>query len=79
MNEDLIADLWAVFVEHIPEKQKKDTAYEFINILLDYGVKESVIEGLMGIDPWLDGAVEYAIDDEDGHSDDFDADDDDWD
>jgi len=78
MNEDLIADLWATFVDHIPEKQRKDTAYEFINTLLDYGVKETVIEGLIGIDPWLDGAVEYAIDDED-YSSDVDPDDDDWD
>ena len=78
MNEDLIADLWTTFSEHIPEKNKKDTAYEFINVLLDYGVKETVIEGLMGIDPFLDSAIEYAIDDEvvsdydDEEDDDFD-------
>ena len=64
MNEDLIADLWTTFSEHIPEKHRQDTAYEYINVLLDYGVKESVIEGLMGVDPILDAAVEYAMDDE---------------
>lgn len=64
MNEDLIADLWQVVVGHIPDKQKDDVAAEFVNTLLDYGIKESVLESLLGVDPHLDGAVEYAIDDE---------------
>lgn len=64
MKEDLIADLWNVVVEHLPEKTKKDVAYDFINTLMDYGVKESVLEGLQGIDPYLDEAIDYAIDGE---------------
>ena len=64
MKEDLIADLWAVIVEHIPEKHRKDVAGDFINTLLDYGIKDSVFESLMGIDPYLDSAIEYSIDSE---------------
>jgi len=64
MKEDLIGDLWQVVVGHIAEKQRDDVAAEFVNILLDYGIKESVIESLLGVDPHLDSAVEYAIDDE---------------
>ena len=64
MKEDLIADLWNVVIEHIPEKYRKDVAADFVNTLLDYGIKESVIESLMGVDPYLDGAIEYAIDGE---------------
>ena len=64
MKEDLIADLWTVVIEHIPEKSRKDVAADFVNTLLDYGVKESVIESLMGVDPYLDQAIEYAIDGE---------------
>ena len=64
MKEDLIGDLWQVVVGHIPENQKDDVAAEFINTLLDYDIKESVIESLLGVDPHLDSAVEYAIDDE---------------
>lgn len=62
MKEDLLADLWSAIVDHIPEKQKKDTAADFVNVLMDYGIKDSVIEGLMGVDPYLDQAVEYALD-----------------
>jgi hypothetical protein len=64
MKEDLIADLWNVMVEHIPEKYRKDVATDFVNTLMDYGVKESTIEGLQGIDPYLDEAIEYVIDGE---------------
>ena len=64
MKEDLIADLWNVVVEHLPEKHKKDVAADFVNTLMDYGVKESTLEGLLGIDPHLDDAITYVIDDE---------------
>ncbi len=64
MKDDLIADLWNVVVEHIPEKAKKDVAFDFINTLLDYGIKDSVLESLQGVDPYLDDAIQYAIDGE---------------
>jgi hypothetical protein len=32
--------------------------------LLDYGIKESVLDSLLGVDPYLDNAIEYAIDGE---------------
>jgi len=74
MKEDLIADLWTVVVEHIPEKQRADVASDFVNTLLDYGVKDSVLESLQGIDPYLDDAIAYAIDGEEIEEDDYDED-----
>ena len=65
MKDDLIADLWHVVIEHIPEKHRQDVASDFINTLLDHGIKESVLEDLQGIDPHLDEAIEYSIDGED--------------
>jgi hypothetical protein len=62
MKEDLIADIWNVVIEHIPEKHRKDVAADFVNTLLDYGIKDSVLESLMGIDPYLDDAIDYAVD-----------------
>ncbi len=70
MKEDLIADLWHVVIEHIPEKARKDVAADFVNTLLDYGVKESVLESLLGVDPFLDDAISYATDGE-GEEDDY--------
>ena len=71
MKEDLIADIWNVVIEHIPEKQRKDVAADFVNTLLDYGVKESVIQSLLGVDPFLDDAINYAIDGEEYSEDDY--------
>jgi hypothetical protein len=79
MKEDMIADLWTAVVEHIPEKQKKETAADFVNILLDYNIKDSMLESLQGVDPYLDQAIEYAIDGEeisDDEDEDYDYDED---
>jgi hypothetical protein len=65
MKEDLIADIWTLVIEHIPEKHRKDLAADFVNTLLDYGIKESTLQGLMGVDGYLDNAIDYAIDGED--------------
>lgn len=64
MKDDVIADLWGVVVEHIPEKHRKDVAGDFVNTLLDHGIKDSVLQSLMGIDSYLDFAIEYSIDGE---------------
>ncbi len=65
MKDDLIADLWSAVVDHIPEKQKKETAADFVNTLIDHGIKDSVLDGLLGVDPYLDTAIEYATDGDD--------------
>jgi hypothetical protein len=52
-------------VEHIPEKARKDVAADFVNnTLIDHGIKDSVLDSLQGVDPYLDQAIEYAIDGE---------------
>ncbi len=64
MKDDLIADIWTLVVEHIPEKHRTDVAFDFVNTLVDHGIKETVLESLQGIDPYLDDAIEYVIDGE---------------
>ena len=71
MKGDLIADLWNIVVEHIPEKQRADVAADFVNTLMDYGIKESVLDSLQGVDPYLDDAIQYAIDGENIEDDDY--------
>ena len=65
MKEDLIADIWTLVLEHIPEKHRKDVAADFVNTLIDYGIKESVLDSLKGVDIYLDTAIDYATDGED--------------
>jgi hypothetical protein len=70
MKEEMIADLWTLVVEHIPEKERDDVAASFVNTLLDYGIKESTLQSLLGVDTYLDGAIEYSIDGEEIEEDD---------
>lgn len=79
MTSDLIADIWTIMVEHIDEKKKQDVAANYINTLLDYGVSESVIQGLFGIDTYLDEAVEYVLDSDEDTVDYDEEEDDRWD
>ena len=65
MKEELIGDLWHVIIEHIPEKARKDVAADFVNTLIDHGVKDVVLSGLMGVDSYLDQAIEYATNGDD--------------
>jgi hypothetical protein len=72
MNQNLLADIWNVLSDHIPEKVKGDVAQEFVTTLLDYGIAESTLEGMLGIDTYLDTAIEYAIDEEPGEDEEWD-------
>jgi hypothetical protein len=65
MQSDLIADIWNVVSEHVPEKEKQDVAKEFITTLVDHGVSEVSINELFGIDTYLDTAIEYVTEDDD--------------
>jgi len=71
MNQNLLADIWNVLSDHIPEKVKGDVAQEFVTTQLDYGIAESTLEGMLGIDTYLDTAIEYAIDEEPSEDDDW--------
>ena len=73
MKEDLIADIWTLVIEHIPEKQKAGVASDFVNTLLDHGIKESTLDSLLGVDPYLDNAIEYVIDGEEIEEEDYDG------
>lgn len=64
MKVDLIADLWSSVVGHIEEKSRQDVATDFINILVDHGIKDSVLESLVGVDTYLDEPIQYVLDDE---------------
>ena len=66
----MLADLWTSIVEFLPEKQRKEAAGEFVNVLLDYNIKDSMLESLQGVDSYLDQAIDYAIDGEEIDNDD---------
>jgi hypothetical protein len=74
MEESLIMEVWDTFREYIPDKNKEMAANQYVDFLLGKDVDTSVLEGLMGYDPYLDDAMKAVIDEtkewEDGEDED---------
>ena len=70
MDSNMLADIWNVLSDKIVEKDKADAAQEYINTLLDYDIPESTLESMIGIDTYLDTALEYVLDNESEEEDD---------
>jgi hypothetical protein len=64
MEENLIIEVWDVFKEYIPEKNKDTAANHFVDFLLGKDVDQSVLEALVGFDSHLDDAIELVLDKE---------------
>jgi hypothetical protein len=73
MDSNLLSDIWSILSDKIVEKDKTATAQEYVNTLLDYDIPESTLESMMGVDTYLDTALEYVLEDEpDDDNDDLD-------
>jgi hypothetical protein len=62
MEEDLIIEVWDVFKEYIPEKNKDTAANHFVDFLLGKDVEQNVLEALVGYDSHLDDAIDLVLD-----------------
>lgn len=63
MNENQIADIWLIFKEYIDKKNQDVAAERFVDLLVDHGVTDKVLEATVGHDEVLDEAIEYYLDD----------------
>ena len=64
MNANILSDIWNILSDKIAEQDKEVVAREFVTTLPDYDIPESTLEEMMGIDTYLDAALEYALADE---------------
>jgi hypothetical protein len=72
MEESQIIEIWDIFKEYVPEKNREVAAGHYVDFLVGKDVEISVLEGLMGYDPHLDTAIELvtgddAEEDDDGY------------
>ena len=72
LNETQIGDIWVLFSDFIDKKQIEAVAERYVDLLADYGTSDRVLQGAMGVDPMLDQAITYYLDDEDYEEDDDD-------
>jgi len=78
MDESLIIEIWDIFKEYVPEKNKDIVANHYVDFLLGKDVTASILEGLSGFDQYLDQAIEVAVSAE-KEEEESDHDDEDWD
>jgi len=62
MDESLIMELWDIFREYIPDKNKEVAANQYVDYLLGKDIEPSTLEGYMGFDPYLDDAIKLVVD-----------------
>jgi hypothetical protein len=72
MEESQIIEIWDIFKEYIPEKNRETAAGHYVEFLTGKDVEVSVLEGLMGYDPHLDIAIELVVGDEAEEEDSYD-------
>ena len=69
MDESLIVELWDIFKEYIPEKNKDMAAAQYVDFLLGKDIDAGDLEGYLGYDAHLDDAIRNVIDEEEGYED----------
>ena len=75
MEEDLIIEVWDIFREYVSDKNKETAANHYVDFLVGKDVELSVLEGLMGYDTHLDGAIQLVIDENKDDDDEIDEED----
>ena len=62
MDESLIIEIWDVFKEYVPEKNKETAANHFVDFLVGQDVELSILESVHGYDSHLDQAIQLVLD-----------------
>ena len=57
---------------HIDKKQIEVVAERYVDLLADFGTTDRIMQGSMGVDPILDQAIEYYMDEDSDDADDVD-------
>lgn len=74
MEEDLIIEIWDIFKEYIPDKNKETAANHFVDMLIGKDVETSVLKGVLGYDAHLDDAINLALADDPEEDESYDED-----
>jgi hypothetical protein len=80
MNDTQIGEIWTLFKEYLRKEDISVAAESFVDLLADFNIKDKVLEGALGVDPDLDAAIEYYLEDdsEEDYEEDYGYDDDDY-
>lgn len=65
LNETQIGDVWLLFADSIDKKHLDDVAERYVELLVDNGVTDRTLQHATGVDPVLDQAIQYYLEDND--------------
>ena len=71
MEDSHIAEIWSLFREYVDKKNLEDAAEKYIDLLADLGVHDDALHETLGIDKYLDEAINYYLDIEEPEEDDL--------
>ncbi|NBP57776.1 hypothetical protein EBU71_14820 [bacterium] len=80
MNDIQIGEIWTLFKDFLSKDDISTVAEQFVDLLADFNIKDKVLQGALGVDPDLDAAIEYYLEDdsddeEDSYPEDYDDED----
>lgn len=64
MNESQIVEIWALFKTYVDKKALPDAAEKYVDVLVENGVSDSMLESAVGSEIYLDRAIEYFLNEE---------------
>tara|TARA_Y100001970_G_scaffold77370_1_gene98324 strand:- start:5942 stop:6172 length:231 start_codon:yes stop_codon:yes gene_type:complete len=57
MDSEQIIEIWNLFLDYLPTKDKSVVATSFVQLVMDFGAAESDLKECMGNDDYLDTAI----------------------
>lgn len=72
LNETQIGELWNVFADYVDKKQIEAVAERYVEFLADHGVSDRTFQHSLGLDPSLDQAISYYLEEDEQNQDDYD-------
>lgn len=64
ISEEIVLEIWEMFMEHLPASKRNDFAVRYLKIFLDQDVDISDLEDIRGEDEHLDHALDHFSDDD---------------
>ena len=61
LNETQIGDVWLLFADYIDKKQLDAVAERYVELLVDLGVTDRILQSASGVDSTLDNAIDYYL------------------
>jgi len=74
MEEQDIMNIWDIFLEYIPDKNRDVAATRYVAYLISCDTDMEILESILGNDDYLDSAIEEILEDHDSNLEDEDED-----